>query len=180
MKRRITYEEALNRIAERTGDNLRELRKTRLQRRTEFTDLYGIPFYAESNNNNVARFYISISPDLVYMMRFQFKLQIRGTSSDNFKISIDGVDIEDYLIAQHEGEWIDGSGLYPNDALEDDTDFYDVMAVATDIYNESATEEKTKDANKLLKPGFKEVVIESDSSFTVTMYLYQKYSVTAR
>lgn len=180
MKRRITYEEALNRIAERTNDNIRELRKTRLQRRTQFTDLYGTPFYAESDSNNEAVFYISISPDLVYDMRLQFKLHIRGTSSDEFGISIDGVDIEDYLIAQHSGEWIDGSGLYPTDELEDDTDFYDIMAVATDIYNEGNDEEHTRKANKLLKPGFKEVVIKSDSSFKVTMYLYTKLSNVGR
>lgn len=179
MKRRITYEEALNRIAERTSDNIRELRKTRLQRRTEFTDLYGVPFYAESNNNKV-EFYISISPDLVYMMRLQFKLQISGTTSDEFTIKVDGVDVTDYLIAQHSGEWIDGSGLYPTDELEEQTDFYDLMAVATDIYNEGNDEEQTQKANKIMKPGFKRVVIESDSSFSATMYLYTKYSNLGR
>lgn len=179
MKRRITYEEALNRIAERTSDNARELRKTRFQRRTEFTDLYGIPFYFESDNDR-AEFYISISPDLVYFMRFQFKLQIIGTSSDEFEISIGGVDITDYLITQHEGEWIDGEGLYPTDALEDQIDFYDVLAVAQDIYNEGDTEEKTSDSNKLLRPGFKKVLIKSDSSFSGVLYLYAKYSMTGR
>lgn len=180
MKRRITYEEALNRIAERTNDNIRELRKTRLQRRTEFTDLYGVPFYAESDSNNEAKFYISVSPDLVYFLRFQFKLEIKGTSSDDFEISVNGVDVSDYLITQHSGEWIDGRGLYPTDELEDDTDFYDLLAVANDIYNEGNNEEQTAKANKILKPGFKEVVIKSDSSFKATMYLYQKYSVTGR
>lgn len=179
--RRISYEEALNRIAERTNDNIRELRKTRFQRRTEFTDLYGVPFYAESDENNEAVFYISISPDQVYALRLQFKLQIRDTSSDEFSISVNGVDkIEDYLIAQHDGEWIDGSGLYPTDELEDQTDFYDLMAVATDIYNEGNDEEHTRKANKILKPGFKEVVIKSDSPFKVTMYLYPKNSVVGR
>lgn len=178
--RKITYEEALNRIAERTNDNIKELRKSRLQRRTEFTDLYGVPFYAESDSDNKATFYISVSPDLVYFLRFQFKLEIKDTTSDEFSISVNGVDVSDYLITQHSGEWIDGKGLYPTDELEDDTDFYDLLAVANDIYNEGNDEEHTREANKLLKPGFKEVVIESDSSFNVTMYLYQKYSVTGR
>lgn len=179
--RKITYEEALNRIAERTTDNIRELRKTRLQRRTEFTDLYGIPFYAESDADNKAVFYISVTPDQVYTMRLQFKLHIRDTSSDEFNITVNGVeDIQDYLIAQHEGEWINGAGLYPTDELEDVTDFYDLMAVATDIYNEGSDEEHTKKANRILNPGFKEVVIQSDAPFKVTMYLYPKQSVTGR
>lgn len=246
MKRRITYEEALNRIAERTSDNVRELRKTRLQRRTEFTDLYGVPFYAQGDGTNPATFYISISPDLVYFLRFQFKLHIQPlistvtgsgggavnvdstslsvdsttkvmddssvaqisvsdvspnphshnasggggsanygihkvhTTSDDFKISINGVDITDYLIAQHEGEWIDGEGLYPNKGNTDSEDFYDVMAVATDIYNENDSEESITNVNKLLNATFKKVEIESDAPFAVTMYLYCKYSVVGR
>lgn len=244
MKRRITYEEALNRIAERTSDNIRELRKTRLQRRTEFTDLYGVPFYAQGDSGSPATFYISISPDLVYFLRFQFKLHIQPlvstvtgggsggsvnvdstslsvdsttkilddsstaqvsvsdispdphthnasgggggsvnygihkihTSSDDFTVEINNIDITDYLIAQHEGEWIDGEGLYPNKGNDDSEDFYDVMAVATDIYNEGNTE----DANKLLNANFKKVEISSDSPFAVTMYLYCKYSVVGR
>ena len=245
MKRRITYEEALNRIAERTSDNVRELRKTRLQRRTEFTDLYGVPFYAQGDGTNPATFYISISPDLVYFLRFQFKLHIQPllstvtgsgggsitidntslsvdsttkilddssvaqitvsdidpnphsheasggggsmsygihkvhTNSDDFTVSINGVDITDYLIAQHEGEWIDGEGLYPDRGNEDSASFYDVMAVATDIYNESDSEENITTVNKLLGATFKKVEISSDSPFAVTMYLYVKYSVSA-
>lgn len=246
MKRRITYEEALNRIAERTSDNVKELRKTRLQRRTEFTDLYGVPFYAQGDGTNPATFYISISPDLVYFLRFQFKLHIQPlistvtgsgggavsvdstslsvdsttkimdgssvaqitvsdidpnphsheasggggstsygihkihTDSDDFEVSINGVDITDYLIAQHEGDWIDGEGLYPNKGNEDSEDFYDVMAVATDIYNEGTGETVQTKVNKLLGANFKKVEISSDKPFAVTMYLYVKYSVTGR
>lgn len=176
MKRRITYESALNMVAERTSENSEELRKSRLQRRTEFTDLYGVPFYAESDSYNKAEFYISVSPDLVYFMRFQFKLDIQNTSSDEFTVKINGVDCTDYLISQHDGEWIDGDGIYPTDDTDDETDYYDVMAVATDIYNE----DNDDDANKLLNPGFKRVVITSDASFSAVMYLYCKYSVVGR
>lgn len=174
--RKITYEKAINMVAERASENRKELRKSRLQRRTEFTDLYGVPFYAESGSGNKAEFYISISPDLVYFLRFQFKLDIQGSSSDEFTIKIGGVDLSEYLISQHDGEWIDGEGIYPTDDTEDDTDYYDVLAVATDLYNE----DNDTDANKLLKPGFKKVVIESDSSFSAVMYLYCKYSVVGR
>ena len=238
--RKISYEEALNRIAERTNDNIRELRKSRLQRRTEFTDLYGVPFGGQSDSDNAVKFYISVSPDLVYFLRFQFKLHIQSykssvtgvsgssgtisgtqlevdpiilnntstakthidgvkpnshthsfeggsgsveygshsisTSSDTFTIKINGVNVTDYLIAQHEGEWIDGEGVYPNKQNIDNDDFYDIMAVATELYNEGNDD----DADKLLKPGFKLVEIASDAKFRATMYLYCKYSVTGR
>lgn len=77
----FSLENAIQRIAERTVDNSEELRKTRFQRRTEFTDLYGIPFTAQGDANNPAKFYISISPDLVYYLRFQFKLDIQPFTS---------------------------------------------------------------------------------------------------
>lgn len=205
---KITYEEALNRIAEVTVDNARELRKSRYQRRTEFTDLYGVPFTVMGDGDNPAKFYISISPDLVYFLRFQFKLQIQGlmstvtgsyvredemeesgyisgvtygihtipNTSDNFTIKIHGVDITDYLIEQQDGDWIEGEGIYPNNQNVDDTDYYDVLSVATIMYNEG----RTDDAEKLLKPEFKLVEIDSDQPFQATMYLYMKYSVSGR
>lgn len=175
--RKITYEEALNRIAEITADNRSELRKSRLQRRTEFTDGYGTSFYAESDSENKARFYISVSPDLVYFMRFQFKIYIQQATSDaDFSISIAGVDITDYLIEQEDGEWIDGDGLFPTNKGVEETDFYDVLDAATVIYNEGDTD----DADKLLKPDFKEMVVSSSAPFKMTLFLYLKYSVNAR
>lgn len=177
--RKITYDEALNRMAEVVSDNKKELKKSRYQRRTEFTDLYGIPFYAESDSNHEAKFYISISPDMVYMMRMQFKIYIQslsGSGDGDFHIYIAGHDITDYLIEQNEGDWIDGEGLYPTNQVEDETDFYDIMDVANVIYAEG-----DQDAgNDLLKPGFKQMKITADSAFKATMYLYCKYSVVGR
>ena len=225
---KITYEQALNRLAERTTENTSQLRKSKLQRRTEFTDLYGIPFTAQGDANNPATFYFSISPDLIYFLRFQFKLDVRAfattmtgatesaqvtvndrslsvsggsispnphdhttqphthnvvkgmayahTTSDDFSISVNGVDITDYLIEQQDGDWIEGEGLYPTNRIENETDFYDLLDVATMLYNEGREE----DAEKILSAEFKEVSISSDAPFGVTMYLYMKYSVTGR
>lgn len=242
--RKITYAQALNRVAEVTKNNKDELRKSRLQRRTEFTDLNGVPFVAQGDATHPAQFYISISPDLVYFLRFQFKLHIQPlistvtggggsissvdpteldfntetkvlsnsstlevssdgvspnphshtasgsgggvqygikyihTTSDNFTVKIHGIDITDYLIEQQDGDWIDGEGVYPTNKNEDDTDYYDVLQVATLMYNGSESDKD--DAQKLLKPEFKLMEIESDAPFRVTMYLYCKYSVVGR
>lgn len=241
--RKITYAEALNKVAEVTKDNRDELRKSRLQRRTEFTDLNGVPFIAQGDADHPAQFYISISPDLVYFLRFQFKLHIQPlistvtgaggsissigsteldddtttkvvnnsstleisndvspnphthsasggsgsvsygikyihTTSDDFTVKIHGVDITDYLIEQQDGDWIDGEGVYPTNRNEDDTDYYDVLQVATLLYN--GDDEDKQDAERLLKPEFKLMEIESDAPFQVTMYLYCKYSVVGR
>lgn len=179
--RKIGIEEAINRIAERTAENRQSLKKSRFQRRTEFPDTYGVPFYAESqliDGKHKARFYISVPPKYVYFMRFQFKLYVStlDTSDDgDFHIYMHGVDITDYLIEQEDGEWIEGEGLYPSNAVEEDEDFYDILDVATILYNGEAEEQD--DAEKLLKPGFKPMEVTANAPFSCTMYLYMKYAV---
>lgn len=237
---RMTIDDAILRIAERTTENRQELKRTRFQRRTEFTDLYGVPFTAQGDANTPATFYISVSPDLVYFLRFQFKLIIQpfrssvsgasssggtiggteldinpyieagtstavigtdgvednphthsssggtggvnygvktiNTSSEDFAISIDGIDITDFLIEQQNGDWIYGEGIYPTNNVEGKEDFYDVLDVASLLYNSGE-----KDVSEqLLEPGFKKLEISSDAPFGATLYLYCKYTTMGR
>jgi len=91
---RLTYADALNRIAERVVDNSKDLKNAKEQRRVEFVDLYGVPYTAVGDAVTPATFYISISPDLIEYMRFQFKLAITpfistvsgGTTSAEVKV----------------------------------------------------------------------------------------------
>ncbi len=179
----ISYDEAIQRIAEKVGDNRKELRKTRYQRRTEFTDLYGIPFYAESyesDGQHYADIYISVSPDMIYFLRYQFKLQIQTTNATDFEVRLAGVNITDYLVEQQDGDWIDGTGIWPTDENADDkTDFYDILDVAQILYN-SDDEETQSDADKLTATGFKLFRVVGDAPFKATLYLYMKISVMAR
>lgn len=73
----VTYDDMFQWLEDKTIDNTKELKKTRRQRRTEFTDLYGVPYTAIGDRGTPAQFYISISNDLVYYLRFQFKLHIQ-------------------------------------------------------------------------------------------------------
>lgn len=70
------YNEALLRVAERTLDNREQLKKSTQQRRTKFSDLYGVEYLRQGDSDNPATFYISVSPDFVYYERFAFKFQI--------------------------------------------------------------------------------------------------------
>lgn len=174
----LTLNSLLNRIAEKTIDNTNQLRKSVNQRRNGMEDLYGVSFYAASDSNNEAKFYISVSPDIVYYERFAFKLHIQTDyTSDNWEVEIGGVNITDYLIAQHEGDWITGDGIYPTDEISAEAgtflqDFYDILDVASILYAEGEDEQ----ADDLLEPEFKEVCIRSDIPFTVTAYAYTKYN----
>lgn len=221
----LTYEQVLNRLAERTSDNTKQLRRQVQQRRNGMEDLYGICFSAEGDAQSPATFYISVSPDYVYLQRFAFKFVIRpytttvqggsssatvtvdntellvnnnviepnphnhttlphthnfvsgksfvDTTSTYWRVYIDGVDVTPYLIEQHDGDWIDGEGVFPNNRLDDKEDFYDILAVVSMMYAEN-TEESIVNAKKLLDPKFKKVEIRSDAPFGVDAYLYMK------
>ena len=73
----LTYEQYLNRLAEKTYDNTRQLRRSNLQRRNGMEDLYGVMFSADGDEDAPATFYISLSPDYVYLQRFAFKFVIK-------------------------------------------------------------------------------------------------------
>ena len=74
---KMTYVEVLNRLSEKTYDNTKQLRRGVAQRRNGMEDLYGIVFSAEGDANSPASFYISLSPDYVYLERFAFKFVIK-------------------------------------------------------------------------------------------------------
>lgn len=224
-----TYDEILNRLAERTSDNTKQLRRGVQQRRNGMEDLYGVMFSADGDEDAPATFYISLSPDMVYLQRFAFKFVIKpfattvkggstaatvivegtellfneeqllvpnphthltlphthnmtsgktfiDTTSDYWRVKIDGIDITAYLREQHNNQWIDGEGIYPTNRLEDQEDFYDILDVCSMMI---ASGEKTK-ADKILEPKFKKVEIVSDAPFSIDAYLYMKYSNISR
>ncbi len=81
MGRLITIDRYMNMLAERTLDNSRQLKKDVHQRRNGMEDLYGVCFSANGDANTPARFYISLSPDYVYLQRFAFKFVIKPYTS---------------------------------------------------------------------------------------------------
>lgn len=94
------------------------------------------------------------------------------TDSVNWRVRIHGVDITQYLIEQHSGNWITGQGIYPTNKVLGQEDFYDILDVASMLYADGRGE----DAEKILLPEFKKVEILSDRPFGVTAFLYLKYS----
>ncbi|MCL1925096.1 MAG: hypothetical protein FWF50_05885 [Defluviitaleaceae bacterium] len=74
----ITFESAINRLAERLSDRSAENSRVQLQRRNQVVDIYGQEFTRQGEKKVPASFYISISPDLIYFERFEFKVIIEG------------------------------------------------------------------------------------------------------
>ena len=102
----LTYEQVLNRLAEKTTDNSKQLKRGVKQRRNGMEDLYGMVYNVNGDANHPATFYVSVSPNLVYYEQFAFKFIIEpfissvgeGTGSatvtvDNQSLSINGSSI---------------------------------------------------------------------------------------
>lgn len=70
----LSQEEAIIRISERVAENKKRIDRMLKQRRNQVVDMYGVEFTRQGAANSPARFYISITPDLVYLERFEFKL----------------------------------------------------------------------------------------------------------
>lgn len=219
----VTQEEALIRVSERVAENKKRIDRMLKQRRNQVVDMYGVEYTRQGGANAPARFYISISPDMVYLERFEFKLivqpfistaggigpaalDLRGvgterkesvtpsevadmleiapnphthnvtagisqipTTANDFRVSVEGIDVTPYLMAQYDGAWLDGEGVYPSLDIGED---YDILEVASDLIGEG----RKADADKLLRSGYKAIEISAGGTFSVTLVNYLKYS----
>lgn len=196
---RNTLQSALNVLSERTYYSKRNLAEKDRQRRNQVVDLFGIDLSRISSaskretGKQDAILYVSVSSDLVYYERFQFKIYIDDTTAENFQIlarirveqSDDEYEWEDfdltpYLREQQDGEWITGESdtAFPNnsDVVDADPDeppnAYDILDVASTLEAQG----KQNIAEALLRPGFKQFIVRAESSFFAAMILYLKYS----
>jgi len=72
-----TVFDALETVAKGTYANKVNIDQKDRQRRHNFVDMYGVEFTRQGDGGAPATFYISISPDMVYLERFEFKLLIQ-------------------------------------------------------------------------------------------------------
>lgn len=77
----LTQQQAIQRLSEKVYDNTRNIRQKDRQRRHNFVDLYGVEYTRQGDKGTPATFYISISPDMVYLERFEFKLIVQPFAS---------------------------------------------------------------------------------------------------
>ncbi len=95
-----SQEQFISRIAKNTAENRRLLDYTMRQRRNQSVDLHGIEFTRQGDNGYPATFYLSISPDMVYLNRLEFKLIIQpfvssaGVGTNTTVIELDETELE--------------------------------------------------------------------------------------
>lgn len=73
----ISYENAIVKLAKNVSDLKKKNHYDSFQRRNQVVDIYGMEFTRQGDTNNHATFYISISQDLIYYERFEFKIIIQ-------------------------------------------------------------------------------------------------------
>ena len=201
---RLTSQKQLNILAERTYDLKQNLSEKDKQRRNQVVDLYGVDISRDSNSRNEAVMYVSVSFDLIYYMRFQFKVYIETDSATQFQIlvrskvynedtekyQLKNIDITPYLIAQQDGEWIDGERkdsagytlAWPSNGLPEDEDSdsppnaYDVL----EVIDMMRAEGKEYEAQALERAEYKPFIIKANAPFFAAMSLYLKYSHVGR
>lgn len=102
---------AVRMLAERVSDISKEVNRTKLQRRNQVVDLFGIESTRQGDTSHPAEFYISVSPDLIYFERFEFKLIVQPFAipvSGGGSIAPATVEVEETKLSGS------GSSLSPN------------------------------------------------------------------
>lgn len=74
---RVGIDRILSDMGSMIRDNTINHRQQQLQRRNGLVDMYGVPFYSEGDATHVAEIPISISKDLIFLERFEFKLNVK-------------------------------------------------------------------------------------------------------
>ena len=109
MGRLITIDRYMNMLAERTLDNSRQLKKDIHQRRNGMEDLYGVCFSANGDADNPATFYISLSPNYIYLEMFAFKFVIKP-----FTTTIKGATDSSIVNVNKTSLSVDNDSISPN------------------------------------------------------------------
>lgn len=187
----VTIWDALERNAERSVETRNMWRQAIRQRRTEFTDIYGVPYPNEANSKRTHEYHIGIPLDLAYYERFQFKLYVDAANAINpetFKFYMGDpatpdtseimIDLTDYLEEQ-QGEWVTGDGYFPSESIDDRDEagsFYDILD-ACGLVKVALGDDAV---NTILRPGNKLIRITSTEDCDVLFIPYFKCSTVNR
>lgn len=178
---------AINRIAERTAENRQLWGQSLRQRRTEFTDVYGVPYYSEIDSTKNFMCHVAVPLDLEYYMRFQFKLIVKtdyaidpngfkffmtdASTYDDDEQDYDWIELSEYLEEQT-GIWPTGDGYYPEEGSDDEGDYYDILDACCILDAEGKQDER----EMLLRPGSKIIKIHSPVAAEMILQLFFKAS----
>lgn len=216
-------ESVMTQLAERVSDRTTNDNQSQNQRRNQVVDLFGMEQTSQGDATHPATFWVSVSQDLVYYERFEFKiiispfamtvggsgatgsntvtvnntsLAVSGTSitpnphthttqahnhsleggitmfSSSFsdlEMFIDGVNVTPYLMAQYDGAWITGEGVFPSQDLLKNYDMLKAVGYMSDW-----------DQGRIVQPGYKKVELKANGVFNAKLVTYLKYSHTNR
>lgn len=160
----MEYSKAINILASNVYSLKQNNRYSSVQRRNTAMDIYGYEFTRTGcTPSKPATVGISISADLIYYERFEFKLLLDNCTATDFSIYIEDIDLTAYFKQQFNGAWITGGGLYPGQLSN-----FDILKACGYLTDEQR--------NIILDPGYKTIKISGNGNFDVTLINYLKYS----
>lgn len=74
-----SFVDTLNRLAERSAVDGKTIGRVQLQRQNQVVDDYGTPHRSDGSKDSPAYFIISVSPDMINLVRFEFRITIKAT-----------------------------------------------------------------------------------------------------
>lgn len=107
----LSQEEAILRVSERVAENKKRIDHTLRQRRNQVVDMYGVEYTRQGGSGVPAKFYISVTPDLVYLERFEFKLIVQPFLSTTGGIGPASLDVRPVGSGSH-------SSVTPSDVAD--------------------------------------------------------------
>lgn len=93
-----------------------------------------------------------------------------NTDATDFRVTMSGYDVTPYLMAQYDGEWIEGEGIYPG--RDPDESNYDILELGSDLTDEG----KIAERDAILQPGLKTISVSSAKPFGLKLILYAYYT----
>lgn len=201
----MEIERAINKVAKAAAENKEGYERDRYQRRNQVTDLFGVEQSAQGDSDHPATFYVSVSPDLLYYERFEFKLIFSpfvmpiaggGTSSTSLTVSNDTITPNPHSHDLKPGISLFESKVSNVRVVLDDVDLTDALKKQFNgawingegVYPSGDSATSNYDVLRacsdlwlwqtgvVLNTGYKKLQVYGDGVFNVKLVLYLKHS----
>lgn len=124
--------------------------------------------YVGTSNGGTCQIWLSISPDMMYIERWEFKLIVESGNFSDLRMKMDGRDFTAELKAQFPTP-VTKPGIYPDSSVNNR---YDLLEAFSVLSNE--------EREPFLKQGYHNLEFVATSDFTIKIREFKKYSFINR
>lgn len=164
-------ERAFGKITSRIQRTTTRQTRNNRQRRYLVTDDFDKEYSTVANDDVTGLIYLSISSDMTYIERWEFKMIVeRETEADfeTLRIILDEVDLTNAFKAQFPN-WVTGTGMYPDETVNNR---YNILEAIDTIPEAQRT--------AILKQGYHKLEFVANGLFSVKIREFKKYAFINR